>query len=370
LLKEKKKKFYLKAESRNLENLIPNYKNAFQPLEYSQNTNGLKEASEFTLEDFTQNSDTIQASFKEENAYETYKQNQKALKDLRITEMLSPLKSNPKLSDLCTQGLLRSTLQASHTSFPSLLHSPPEEAPLPESSLTPPYPTAPPLPPSTPQTTPQPPPQPTTSLPTSHPPSNSAQSQKSKAIEKALQLQNTQILHTNYYADQIKLHQSIREYEHNLFDQYEKRDVYLGNRGTILFSEFTVEQNLNYVKYNVFHPDELFGHFAQIKMYEGDMSVEDVARISASLIQKLALSFKVREQKKRVFIIAKYQYKQMLRIVKDNLNVFGNKEIVDTLFAVFRLHAASWSQFPSFYHHLVTDFIQNVGQVFVIFLGE
>lgn len=52
--------------------------------------------------------------------------------------------------------------------------------------------------------------------------------------------------------------ESIRSFENDLFHKYRNNDISLRKKGRLEFKDLTVKEHLNYIKYNISKPSELF----------------------------------------------------------------------------------------------------------------
>lgn len=58
--------------------------------------------------------------------------------------------------------------------------------------------------------------------------------------------------------NKIQIIEGIRAYENYLFDTGRNGDITLRKKGRIEFKDFTPKERLNYVKYNIQKPSEIF----------------------------------------------------------------------------------------------------------------
>ena len=119
---------------------------------------------------------------------------------------------------------------------------------------------------------------------------------------------------------------------------------------------------MNYIKYTLKDSNEAFNMFLVTKDSFGAISPE----IPAALIQKIANKTKDMDRKTEIRdkIIRRKEYKQMLRMIKEGLGNLDNRQLVDTLFSIGKLHKekveweiAQESKLFPFFYHLVNDFL-------------
>ena len=91
-----------------------------------------------------------------------------------------------------------------------------------------------------------------------------------------------------------------------------------------------MEENLRYIKYDLENSHEAFKLFKITR--DGPMS--EKPEITAAILQKMALS----DIKNFDDIFARLEYKQMLKSVKAGLDTLSDKYLVDTVYALGKLH--------------------------------
>ena len=128
----------------------------------------------------------------------------------------------------------------------------------------------------------------------------------------------------------------IAQYEKNIIDQYHKLDVYRTkgkDRSKISFNDLTLQENLNYIKYNLKNSDDAFKMFEIVqRKYQSN------PEIPASIIQKLGTRSTLKAKDVETKLMTRYEYKNMLKAIQQNLEYLDNKQIVDTFYSVGRLH--------------------------------
>lgn len=128
---------------------------------------------------------------------------------------------------------------------------------------------------------------------------------------------------------------AIAEYEKQLVESYEMMDLYRlkgKSRAQISFNDLSLEENLRYIKYDLGNTHEAFKLFKITR----DGPLNEQPEIAAALLQKMALSQIKPKQFDDMF--GRIEYKQMIRSVKDGLSSLSDKYLVDTVFALGKLH--------------------------------
>jgi 3-oxoacyl-[acyl-carrier-protein] synthase III len=101
----------------------------------------------------------------------------------------------------------------------------------------------------------------------------------------------------------------------------------------------TLPENLNYIKYNLKNSDEAFELFKITSL-----KFESSPEIPASIIQKLANRSSIDEKDVDKKLVPRYEYKNMLKAIQKNLEFLDNKQLVDTMFSIGKLHKHHSSQ--------------------------
>jgi mannitol/fructose-specific phosphotransferase system IIA component (Ntr-type) len=95
----------------------------------------------------------------------------------------------------------------------------------------------------------------------------------------------------------------------------------------------TLQENLNYIKFNLKDTHEAFRIFDETKS-----TFENRPEIAASMIQKLATKSKITPKNFDEKLFARVEYKGMLRQIKEGLDFLDNKQFIDTIFSLGKLH--------------------------------
>ena len=141
---------------------------------------------------------------------------------------------------------------------------------------------------------------------------------------------------TQSYENEKQLAADVALYEKEIIDKFHKLDVYRAknkSRSKISFTDLTLTENLNYIKYNLKNSDEAFELF---KITQDKYS--NNPELAASIIQKLANRSNLKLKDVGTKLIPRQEYFNMLKSVQKNLELLDNKQAVDTLYSVARLH--------------------------------
>ena len=182
-----------------------------------------------------------------------------------------------------------------------------------------------------------------------------------------IDIYKTDEIAANYQRAQ-KLSNAVKDYESELVQEHLSLDLYRAKGKTknkISFNDMTLEENLNYIKYTLKDSDEAFKLFEITRDTFGSLTPE----IPAALVQKIATKTKDIDRKGEVRdkIVRRPQYKQMLRQIKEKVGELDNRQLVDTLYSVGKLHqkklgaeiAEEAKLFP-FMYHFVAEFLEEV----------
>jgi hypothetical protein len=105
------------------------------------------------------------------------------------------------------------------------------------------------------------------------------------------------------------------------------------DRSRISFNDLTMPENLNYIKYNLQNSEDAF------KMFEiTQTKYESSPEIPAAIIQKLANRSSMTGKEFDKKMMPRYEYKNMLKAIQKNVEFLDNKQLVDTLFSIGKLH--------------------------------
>ena len=195
------------------------------------------------------------------------------------------------------------------------------------------------------------------------------------ALRSASDLSDTEIdiyktdeISANYQRAQ-RLSNAIKDYETELVQDHLSLDIYRvkgKSRNKISFNDLTLQENLNYIKYTLKDSQEAFDLFKVTK----DTFNLQTAEIPAALVQKIANKTKDLDRKSTVRdkIIRRAEYKQMLKAIKAKMEELDNRQLVDTLFSLGKLHkdripveVAEESRLFPFFYYLVGDFLEQAG---------
>lgn len=158
----------------------------------------------------------------------------------------------------------------------------------------------------------------------------------------------------NYFKKHIELKSKINNYETELYNDYRNLDLYNKyHKGIINFSELSLEENLNYVKFNLKNTEDLFKMYLEVKSIDNSL-------IFGSMIQKLAVSLKTDKDIQKTLNI--YEYKDLLRDFKKNFRSLDNKNFVDSIYAIGKIHKNKREFSQKFFQHLLDEMLQEAAE--------
>ena len=108
----------------------------------------------------------------------------------------------------------------------------------------------------------------------------------------------------------------IEQYEDKIVKEYTALDLYKSkglSMSKITFNDLSLQENLNYVKFNLKNTHEAFKMFEITKEKFGNRP-----ELAAQIVQKFATRSNVTHKNFDEKLFARYEYKAMLRLVKDN----------------------------------------------------
>ncbi|CDW74365.1 UNKNOWN [Stylonychia lemnae] len=334
LHEERDKKAFLRRESRKAENLIDNYDYKFGDYKYLQSTenntsiyqiagsvdifyeqtqiknnqsklsNGLKQIEAPSIN---------QMASGQMNEFQDYKSKQKELQNFRIEKMLTPRSNNPDLQKYLEDKAAYETASLGETSADELTIK-------------------------------------------------SAQSEEDS--DKRIDIIRENSLANEF--DHIKnVANQVEQYEQKVVDEYKHIDVYRAkgkSYNKINFNDLTVHENLNYIKFNLKTSTEAFQLFEQIKEKYGNHP-----EIPAAIVQKLANKSNIKRQQINKKLLSKWEYKSILRSISQNIELLDNKQLVDTIFSIGKLHKRQTlkeietdvPQFYQFFNYFVRDMLKE-----------
>ncbi len=297
---EREKKAFLKKEGRKLENLIENYDQNFQGYKYFQSTD-----TSLALEDLSaspssfleyQNLGNIDAALNKIesdkkpasagllNEHKQYQLKHKEMQNLRIEKMLKPRTNNPELQKYLEEKSNYETASLGETSADEL------------------------------------------AIKTQ---TSDVDSDKRVDIYRDSRIAN--------HFDRVKeLAAEVENYENKIVEQHRYLDINRAkgkNYVQISFNDLTVQENLNYIKFNLKTSNQAFEMFEIIKD-----KMENHPEIPASIVQKLALRSNLRSEDINAKLLQRFEYKNILRGISKNIDMLDNKNLVDTVFAIGKLH--------------------------------
>ena len=99
------------------------------------------------------------------------------------------------------------------------------------------------------------------------------------------------------------------------------------------FKHLTLIENLNYIKYNSRTVKHIFS------IFKTTSSVIQVPNLAANVIQQMSKSLDlIANTKKRDMTIGRPEYKTMLKLINNKAALLDDKNLVDTLYAIGKIH--------------------------------
>jgi hypothetical protein len=154
---------------------------------------------------------------------------------------------------------------------------------------------------------------------------------------------------------------AVADYEVAVIEKHHGKDLYRSkgkSRGQISFNDLTLEENLMYIKHDLADVQEAFHIFDITKgNYSG------APDLPASLIQKIATKTKKLDQS-AVKIIDTNEYKAMLKSIQKNMGELSQRQFIDTVFALGKMHKKSDALLDktSFFHYFIGDILKEVNK--------
>jgi len=156
--------------------------------------------------------------------------------------------------------------------------------------------------------------------------------------------------------DQLELANKIRNYENNVINYYDRHyDIYKAHKrkGRPNFLTLNKDQILNYIKFNLKSTNELFELYSEIK------EREDLLTVSASLLQRLAISIDRNEMNK---LIECKPFIEIFRNAGKAKSLLNDKGLIDTFFAMALIYSniESTKIMPKYLWHFTCDYVEEI----------
>jgi hypothetical protein len=178
-----------------------------------------------------------------------------------------------------------------------------------------------------------------------------------------IKLDNTSITKSNkeclpYFTDEVVTLQKIESFELEEYKEWKDMDLYNRHGGRVKFSEMTLQENMNYVKFYIKNSVELFKMFGELKKKKESSSENDNYVIYSSILHKLAYSInKYSYFEKMVNFL---EYKSLLQNIKPHFNKLDNKNLVDTIWSIGKIHAFKRDFSPKFFRHFLNELLHEM----------
>ncbi|KAL4456759.1 hypothetical protein ABPG73_000112 [Tetrahymena malaccensis] len=129
----------------------------------------------------------------------------------------------------------------------------------------------------------------------------------------------------------IQVLDSLRSYENYLFDKYRNNDISLRVKGQLEFKHLTEKENLNYIKYYIKKPSELF------LMIQNMPEQSVMPSIVSQSVSKIA-SFRFESKENYLAVISNYNYRALLRRCVNSCSQMSDQEFVDMVWSLGKIH--------------------------------
>jgi len=158
----------------------------------------------------------------------------------------------------------------------------------------------------------------------------------------------------NYFKTHINIKSRLNNYETELYNEFRNLDIYNKyQKGIVKFTELTVAENLNYIKFNLKNSQDLFKMYLELKNSDNPL-------FFCSMIQKLSTCLKNEKDVLRTLNL--YEYKDLLRDFKKNFKMADNKNFVDSVWALGKMHKNSREFSPKFFQHLLSELLDEAAE--------
>lgn len=161
--------------------------------------------------------------------------------------------------------------------------------------------------------------------------------------------ENNSIEH--YFKKHIDIKSRINNYETELYNEFRNLDIYNKyQKGIVKFSELSLAENLNYVKFNLKNSQDLFKMYLELKGSDNPL-------VYCSMLQKLSTCLKNEKDVWRTLNL--YEYKDLLRDFKKNFKIVDNKNFVDSVWALGKMHRNSREFSQKFFQHMLGELLDE-----------
>jgi hypothetical protein len=176
----------------------------------------------------------------------------------------------------------------------------------------------------------------------------------------------------SFFNPQIELTSKINQYELEVYNEFKKLDLYSKyNKGQVKFGDLTLDENLNYIKFNITNSSDLFKMYREVIHKDfvkyNKENIQDRPVIYSAILQKFALG--VKNEEKALSLFTEFDYKNLLRDIKDNIPKISDKNLVDNLWSIGKLHRSNRNFSPVFFTHLLNEMITELATQRVEYLS-
>jgi len=134
------------------------------------------------------------------------------------------------------------------------------------------------------------------------------------------------------------VYREVDEYEKSITLQHRNLDIHRrkDKRQKAEFKHLTLHENLNYVKHNVRNVRQ------SMRIFKTTNGLFSTPELPAGIIQRISQSPDILTNvKKRELMIVQPEYKAMLKQVNSKAALLDDKNLVDTLYALAKIHKSS-----------------------------
>ena len=171
---------------------------------------------------------------------------------------------------------------------------------------------------------------------------------------------------SNLFQPHIDLTNKIQQYELDVYNEYKNSDLYQKyNKGIVKFGDLSLQENLNYIKFNIINSKEIFKLFNEVKhkdFIENPLmkitNLNNRPVIYSSLLQKLATGYKEDTDRERIFSLM--EYKDLLKSIKENLPTMKNRTVVDNFWSIAKIHKTNRNFSQKFFQHFLKDILSEL----------
>jgi hypothetical protein len=176
----------------------------------------------------------------------------------------------------------------------------------------------------------------------------------------------------NFFKPQVELTTKIEQYELEIYNEFKNQDLYNKyKKGIVIFGELSLEENLNYIKFNIRNSNELFNLYEEImhkdftKYKKENKEIQPI--ILSAILQKIAVGAKNLEQIPD--LLSNTTYKELLVNIKKNIKNLTDRNLVDNLWSLGKLHRGTRNFCHAIFQKLLYELIQEISDKRIDYLN-